>query len=265
MSEPGDRAPRRIASPGAQAVNVVEGESVSPKNGRGEDAPPGVQGVWRAQKSFDRKLGDLEGASPPVVGGRQSRESDKRHAGTVTFEKSDEVVVPEKSAKMWVTPFEPMEERTEAKGSSAARNARPTQSGLRAQTQMQRIRQRAILKASGARVDIQSITPPIITWMDAAVRAPGDQEQALYASDPRWEPGAGNPLAGFCPGGGPNGPSLPECRTILSTLLHELPTNRLSLDGFGAREEQRISYGLPWSRSFRSRLNDSSHLGQNDG
>jgi hypothetical protein len=27
--------------------------------------------------------------------------------------------------------------------------------------------------------------------------------------DPRWEPGAGNPLAGFCPGGGPKGPSLP--------------------------------------------------------
>jgi retron-type reverse transcriptase len=31
--------------------------------------------------------------------------------------------------------------------------------------------------------------------------------------DPRWEPGAGNPLAGFCPGGGPKGPSLPGPRT----------------------------------------------------
>lgn len=28
--------------------------------------------------------------------------------------------------------------------------------------------------------------------------------------DPRWEPGAGNPLAGFCAGGGPKGPSLPR-------------------------------------------------------
>jgi RNA-directed DNA polymerase len=27
--------------------------------------------------------------------------------------------------------------------------------------------------------------------------------------DPTWEPGAGNPHAGFCPGGGPQGPSLP--------------------------------------------------------
>ena len=41
MSEPGDRAPKRVWLPGAQAVNVVEGESVSPKNGRGDDAPPG--------------------------------------------------------------------------------------------------------------------------------------------------------------------------------------------------------------------------------
>jgi len=30
------------------------------------------------------------------------------------------------------------------------------------------------------------------------------------SADPRWKPSAGNPLAGFCPGGGPKGPSLPE-------------------------------------------------------
>ena len=146
MSEPGDRAPKSISSPGAQAVNVVEGESVSPKNGRGEGAPPGVQGIRRVQKSFDRKLGDLEGASPPVVGGRQSRESDKRHAVTVAFEKSDEAIVPEKSAKMWVTPFESMEERAEAEGNSAARNAPSTQSEISAATDMQWIRQRATQK-----------------------------------------------------------------------------------------------------------------------
>src|SRR5205085_12408390 len=33
---------------------------------------------------------------------------------------------------------------------------------------------------------------------------------ASLSVDPRWEPGAGNPLAGLCPGGGPKGPSLPE-------------------------------------------------------
>jgi len=210
MSEPGDRAPKSICSPGAQAVNVVEGESVSLENGRGEGTPPGVQGIRRVQKSFDRKLEDLEGASPLVVGGRQSRESDKRHAVTVTFEKSDEAVVPMKSAKMRVTPFESMEGRAEAKGSFAARNAPSTQSEIGAPPQMQRIRQGASQKSSGARVDIQSFTPSIKAWMDAAVRASGDQGPAPYASYPRWEPGAENPLAGFCPGGGSKGPSLPE-------------------------------------------------------
>ena len=210
MSKPGDRAPKEICSLGAGAFNVVVGHGASPENGRGESTPPGVQGVWQAQKSFDRKLGPLEGVSPPVVGGRQTRERDERQSGVVAFESSDEAIVPVKSAKMRVTPFESMEGRAEAKGSSVARNAPSTQSETGAPTQMQRIRQRATQKSSGARVDIQSFTPPIRAWMDAAVRATGDQGPALYASYPRWEPGAGNLLAGFCPGGGPKGPSLPE-------------------------------------------------------
>lgn len=146
MSKPGDRAPKSVCSQGAGAVNVVVGHGVSPENGRGEDAPPGVQGVRQAQKSFDRKLGPLEGASLLMVSGRQSRESDMRHAVTVAFESSDEAIVSKKSAKMRVTPFESMEERAEAKGSSAARNAPPTQSGSGVPTAMQRIRQRITQK-----------------------------------------------------------------------------------------------------------------------
>ena len=146
MSEPGDRASKSIALQGAQAVNVVEGESVSLENGRGEDAPPGVQGVWRAQKSFHRKLGDLGGASPLVVGGRQSRERNKRQSATVASEESDEAIVPEKPAKMRVTPFEPVEGRAEAKGNAAARNTSSTQSEQDVQTAMQRIRERAAQK-----------------------------------------------------------------------------------------------------------------------
>ncbi len=127
MSEPGDRAPKWICLPGAQAFNVVEGHGASPKNGRGDRTPPGVQGARRVQKSLDWKLGDLGGASPPVVGGRQLRESNKQHAVTITSEKSDEAIVPVKSAKMWVTPIESMEGRAEAKGNSTARNASSTQ------------------------------------------------------------------------------------------------------------------------------------------
>jgi group II intron reverse transcriptase/maturase len=85
-------------------------------------------------------------ASPPVVGGRQSRESDKQHDVTGSFEKSDEAIVPKKSAKMRVTPFESMEERAEAEGNSAARNASSTQSEQDAATVLQRIRERATQK-----------------------------------------------------------------------------------------------------------------------
>lgn len=128
MREPGDRASKVISSLAVRAVNVVADHGTSPKNGRGEGAPAGVQGVRRTQKFHAQKLGDLAVASPPVVGDRQSRESDKRHAGTESCEKSDEAVVPEKSAKRRVTPFESMEGRAEAKGNSAARNASSTQS-----------------------------------------------------------------------------------------------------------------------------------------
>ena len=41
--------------------------------------------------------------------------------------------------------------------------------------------------------------------------------------DPRWEPGAGNPLAGFCPGGGPKGPSLPGQGSGIFSLTSRLP------------------------------------------
>ena len=115
-------------------------------NGRGDDAPAGVQGVRRTRKFLAQKLGDLGGASPPVVGGRQSRESDKRQAVTAASEKSDEAIVPGKSAKMRVTPFESMEGRAEAEGNSAARNASSTQSEQDAATTLQRIRDRATLK-----------------------------------------------------------------------------------------------------------------------
>jgi group II intron reverse transcriptase/maturase len=104
---------------------------------------PGSKEFGTLKESFARKLGDLEGASPLVVGGRQPRESDKRQAAAVAFEKSDEAIVPRKSTKTRVTPVESAEGRAEAEGQSVAGNALPTQSGAGAPTVMQRIRQRA--------------------------------------------------------------------------------------------------------------------------
>jgi group II intron reverse transcriptase/maturase len=72
----------------------------------------------------------------------QGQEGHEPQSGQ-TFEESDEVVVPGKSAKTWVTPVESMEGRTEAEGKSDARNALPAQDGTGALTFLHRIGQRA--------------------------------------------------------------------------------------------------------------------------
>jgi RNA-directed DNA polymerase len=78
-----------------------------------------------------------------MVTGRPAQEGDEPRAGTANVEKSDEVVVPKKSAKTRVTPVESMEGRAEAKGKLAARNASSTQSEPEALTFLQRVGERA--------------------------------------------------------------------------------------------------------------------------
>ena len=60
--------------------------------------------------------GDLEEASASVVDARQPREGSKPQAAVKRFEESDEVVIPKKPVKTWVTPVEQVEGRAEAKG-----------------------------------------------------------------------------------------------------------------------------------------------------
>ena len=80
---------------------------------------------------------------PTMVSGESPQEGNKPQVGKTSVEKSDEVVVPEKSAKTRVTPVESMEGRTEAEGKSAARNASSTQREQDAPTSLQRIGERA--------------------------------------------------------------------------------------------------------------------------
>jgi group II intron reverse transcriptase/maturase len=61
-----------------------------------------------------------------MVDGKQPREGESHKPRQQVAEKSDEVVVPEKLAKTWVTPVESMEGRTEAKGKSAEGDASST-------------------------------------------------------------------------------------------------------------------------------------------
>jgi hypothetical protein len=78
-----------------------------------------------------------------MVSGESAQEGDKPQAEAIIVEKSDEVVVPEKPAKTWVTPVESVEGRTEAKGKSAAENASSTQRETKALSFLQRIGERA--------------------------------------------------------------------------------------------------------------------------
>jgi group II intron reverse transcriptase/maturase len=78
-----------------------------------------------------------------MVSRKQTREGLEPQSVEHAFQESDEVIVPRKSTKTWVTPVEPMEGRTEAEGKSTARNAPPAQDGQGALTYLTWIGKRA--------------------------------------------------------------------------------------------------------------------------
>jgi len=134
VSGPGDSASKHPLRWEPTRSDHAEGHGTGSQNVRMDPLlPPGSQSSARLHMLHAREPGDLGGASPPLVGGWQSREGRTAIRG-VCPEESDEGVVPKKSAKTWVTPVESMEERPEAKGNllqetragHCAGNARPT-------------------------------------------------------------------------------------------------------------------------------------------
>ncbi|HEY6724101.1 MAG TPA: hypothetical protein VI197_08710 [Polyangiaceae bacterium] len=104
---------------------------------------PGSKEFGKLRKSLAREPGELDGASPSMVDGRQPWEGDEPQATGYAVEKADAGMVPKKSAKTRVTPVESMEGRAAAKGKSAARNTPPAQDGTGVLTELQRIGERA--------------------------------------------------------------------------------------------------------------------------
>lgn len=144
MSGPGDRAPKDSQSRGPTQSLNAEGHGEDPnKVDLDRSSPPGSESSARSHSTPTREPGDLGGG--PAADGAWRAEAGRRNAvrRAVRPEESDEVVVPKKSAKVRVTPSEPVEERTEAEGKSASRNALPTQGGEGALTFLERIGQRA--------------------------------------------------------------------------------------------------------------------------
>ena len=142
MSGPGDRASKRRSSGEPTQSNDAEGHGRGPIRVDVDTCQsPGSKSSARTHQASAREPGDLDEARPVMVSGRPAREGKPQSAASV--EKSDEVIVPEKSAKTRVTPVEQMEGRTEAKGKSAARNASSTLGEQDALTFLQRIGERA--------------------------------------------------------------------------------------------------------------------------
>lgn len=143
MSRPGDRAPK-ISTPREPTLSrEAEGHVLPPKSvGVEGSISPGSTSSACAHQASAREPGGLDVAQPSVVLGEPAQEGDEPQAGAKIVEKSDEVIVPKKSAKARVTPVERAEGRTEAEGKSAARNAPSTLSEHDARTSLQRIRER---------------------------------------------------------------------------------------------------------------------------
>jgi group II intron reverse transcriptase/maturase len=92
---------------------------------------------------YARESGDLAGASPRVVGGRQSREGDEPQAVAHASEESRALVVPEKPANSEVTPEESVEGRGAANGKLAERNTLRAQDRQSVHTHLLRVGERA--------------------------------------------------------------------------------------------------------------------------
>ena len=119
MSGPGDRAPKDSSSGEPTSYFQAEGQGRVPKRvGVDPRLSPGSKSSARSHQASAREPGDLDEALPVMVSGEPAQEGKPQSVASV--EKSDEVVVPEKSAKTWVTPVESMEGRAAAKGKSAS-------------------------------------------------------------------------------------------------------------------------------------------------
>lgn len=107
-------------------------------------ARPESKSSARSHTLSAREPGDLGSASSSTMAdGRQPREGKIHKPRSQTPEESDEPIVPMKSAKARVTPVESMEERGEAKGKLAPRNALRTQGRAGASTNLERVGRKA--------------------------------------------------------------------------------------------------------------------------
>ena len=95
MSGPGDRAPKTCSSRESTQSHFAEDHGVAPIRVDVALTLPSESVEFGTLRELPaREPGDLKGASPPVVGGRQLREGPKPQSAVSALEESDEVIVP---------------------------------------------------------------------------------------------------------------------------------------------------------------------------
>lgn len=126
----------------SQVVGAVAPDDATrgPKNTDLDPAfPLGSESSARLHMPVARESGDLAGASPHVVVGRELREGDKPQAVEQACEESRVLVIPKKPANSVVTPKESVEERGTANGKLGERNTLRTQGRASVPTNLERV------------------------------------------------------------------------------------------------------------------------------
>ncbi len=142
MSGPGDRASKDpLRSVPTRSLNAEGHDVSSEKRGHGDTYHPGSRSSARSHMTHagNRETSKGLDATKSAEHGREGVSRNPQQS----FEESDAVVVPKRSAKTRVTPVESMEGRASAKGKSAHGNALWAQDQQSARTQVERIGQRA--------------------------------------------------------------------------------------------------------------------------
>lgn len=105
--------------------------------------PAGSESSASVHMPEERKSGDLTGASPHMVSGRQCRQGEEPQSDAQAREKSDAPIVPEKRSNSEVTPEEMVEGRGAAEGKLGERNTLRAQDRQGVLTYLERVGERA--------------------------------------------------------------------------------------------------------------------------
>lgn len=144
MNGPGDRASKISHKEEPTPSHQVEGHAETTKNVSWVAAVlPGSESSARSHTPTAREPGDLGGAAPATMAGRQPREGESHTLRSQASEESDARVVPRKPGNLRVTPRDSVEGRGAANGKPASRDALRTQGRASAPTDLKRVGQRA--------------------------------------------------------------------------------------------------------------------------